>query len=306
MSCKPSVGTIFDIQRYSLHDGPGLRTTVFFKGCPLNCKWCSNPESQKPNIEYYILSLNCIGCGSCISICPRGAMSLGTDGYAKIDREVCTSCGQCADVCPSNAIKVYGQTTSILEVLEIIKRDIPFYRSSGGGITLSGGEPTLQHIFAKELLSNCRLYGISTAIETCGFTALENIKNLVPFLDYIYFDVKHVISYKHYEGTGVDCERILYNLKALSLLHENITIRIPIVPTFNGDKESTNTIADWISKNVPNISVELMAYHNFGENKYEILGREYQMKGTKAPSSEDMSVISEIFKDKGIQSTIIN
>lgn len=305
MKSKKTEGIIFNIQRYSLHDGPGVRTVVFFKGCGLRCKWCSNPESQEHTRELYISTLQCIGCGKCVISCPCEALSI-SEGNIVLNRILCNQCGFCATQCPSGAIQFYGKEQNAEEIFKIVLRDKVFYRNSGGGITLSGGEPTLQPILAYELLSMCKEEGINTAIETCGFTSWENIEVLLPLLDYIYYDVKHVIPEKHLAGTGSDCTLILSNLKKLASVRKSgLVIRVPIIPGFNDDKRSINAIAEWIDGNLTGISVEIMAYHRYGEKKYELLGRKYQMKeGSKLKEGVIESIVSA-FKSKNIRCSIL-
>jgi len=302
---KKTEGIIFNIQRYSLHDGPGLRTVIFFKGCQLRCKWCSNPESHEFKRELYVSTLQCIGCGQCIKVCPQKALSK-VDGCIVIDRALCKSCDLCTELCPSGAIQFYGKAQTAYEVFKTVLRDATFYRNSNGGVTLSGGEPTLQPDFAYEILSMCKEEGINTAIETCGFTRWENLEKLLPLLDYVYYDVKHVISAKHVAGTGSDCSIILANLKKLISVKHDVVIRIPVIPSFNDDKHSIDAIIDWIDTNLSGISVEIMAYHRYGEGKYELLGREYQMKNVNNLSTEVMENIVSTFKSKSIDCRLLS
>lgn len=303
---KKVKGIVFNIQRFSLHDGPGLRTVVFLKGCNLRCKWCSNPESQEFMPELYVSTLQCIGCNKCIDVCPNNALSKSKiDVQVLIDRTLCSGCGSCTEQCPSGAIQFYGKIQTADEIFKIVLRDSAFYRNSDGGITLSGGEPTLQSDFACEILSLCKEEGINTAIETCGFTSWANLEKLLPLLDYIYYDVKHVISSKHLAGTGSDCSVILSNLKRLVSLKQNIVIRIPIIPDFNDDQESIDAIVTWIDANLSGVSVEIMGYHRYGEGKYKLLDREYQMKNCNKLTPNIMKTIVSTFKSKNINCRIL-
>lgn len=306
MTYDDVTGNLFNIQRFSLHDGPGLRTVLFFKGCGLRCKWCSNPESQSSLKELYISALQCIGCGTCVRACPHGTVHLSNGGVS-IDRATCMSCGVCVHECPSGAIQFYGREYTAKEVLEFVLKDAAFYQSSGGGVTLSGGDALMQPDFAFAVLSLCKEYGINTAIETCGFAPWEYLERLSGILDVIYFDVKHVVSKSHLKGTGVGCEEILANLKKLVVTHNNVVVRIPVIPGFNDDEQSKNSIITWIAQNLPQrVHVELMAYHNYGARKYEFLNREYLMKNAAPPQTSAMELFRTAFADKGIDCNIIN
>lgn len=297
---------IFDIQRYSLHDGSGLRTVVFFKGCPLRCMWCSNPESQGRGREIFISDMNCIKCSSCVRRCPREALSFNEFQTLELDRSKCDLCGECISACPSGAVRYYGEKYDLEGVLNVIRRDVPFYRCSGGGVTISGGEPLQQWEFAKALLEACREEGIDTAMETCGFGPWEDLKELAPLLEQIFYDLKHVDRERHVIGTGQDCLLILDNLKKLVSIHDNVVIRIPVIPGFNGDTGNIGKIVDWIHSNARGVPVELMAYHRYGEKKYESLGREYPLRGVPSLSRAEMDYLTDMFLDKGIQCRQIN
>lgn len=306
MSSKEKEVVIFDIQRYSLHDGLGLRTVVFFKGCPLRCMWCSNPESQESKKEVFVSELNCIGCGTCVEVCPKGALSLDASKVPTLDRAKCDLCGDCVRACPSAALRFFGEVYDLEGVMKVIRRDVPFYRCSGGGVTISGGEPLQQWQFAKALLEACNLEGIDTAMETCGFAPWKNLEVLLPLLGQVFYDIKHVNRERHLVGTGQDCTMILENLKKLVTIHPNVVIRVPVIPGFNADREDMDRITEWISVNAGNIPVELMAYHRYGEKKYDSLGRPYPLKGFPLVSQEEMDDLKALFEEKGISCRQIN
>ena len=270
-------GIITNIQVYSIHDGPGIRTLVFLKGCPLSCRWCCNPECINREIEIEFFNLKCIGCGACLMACTKGAINpdleVGT-GF-KIDIEKCDKCGDCIKTCLPHALKFVGERMSVDEVLDRVKKDRVFYMKSGGGVTISGGEPLYQFEFTRELLEGCYDENIHTAIETCGFASWEKYRELLKYLDLILYDIKHMISKSHQEITGRPNEPILENLKKLSQDGTPIIIRLPLIPDHNLDDENIKATAEFIST-LDNIEeVNLMPFHQFGKDKYERLCREY-------------------------------
>lgn len=295
-TCK---GLIFNIQRFSIHDGPGIRDLIFFKGCPLSCKWCSNPESQDsfPEIAY---SLDrCIGyikCGQCSNVCEIKAINGSSEGKVKIDKTLCNNCGKCAEVCPAKAIKLFGQYVSVDEVVAIAEEDSAFYSRSGGGITVGGGEPLSQTDFVHELLKKCRDHGLDTAIETAGYGDWGAIQKACIYANLIFYDIKCMDSKKHKEFTGVSTELILENIKRLSISfpQKSIIVRTPIIPGFNDSVEEIQTIANFIRvmKNLK--EYELIPYHGFGEAKYYQLGREYPFRGLKGPSQKRIKFLKSV------------
>ena len=281
-------GVIFNIQKFSVHDGKGIRTIVFFKGCPLNCKWCSNPESQKMQPEHAFNHMRCIGadvCGRCIGVCQSGAMQL-ENGRFLADMSKCKQCLQCANACPSGAQTLYGESKTVSEILRRVEEDGVFYARSGGGLTLSGGEVLAQPQFAVALLREARRRHIHTAVETCGLAPYKVIAEACQYLNELIFDVKHSSSVKHKEFTGVDNTIVLENLKQLAKDFPNlpITVRTPVVPGFNDTWEEISDIFSIIPKG-KNIRYELLEYHRMGEPKYEYLGREFPYKGIVADKS---------------------
>lgn len=292
-------GVIFNIQRFSVHDGAGLRDLILMKGCPLRCLWCSNPESQNPKPEVAFNQGRCIGCkecGWCLSACPLSAITVAEDGKIRIDRTLCNNCGECAAVCPAQAIKFMGEYRSIDDVVKLIEEDSAFYSRSGGGITVGGGEPSVQADFVSALLEACRKRGIDTAIETCGHGRWEDMEKVCRYADLIFYDIKHMDSSKHRAFTGAGNEMILENLKRIADRFPNTPIiaRTPVVPGYNDSEENIQAIADFLT-GIPGIrEYELLPYHGFGEPKYHQLGRKYQLSALKAPSQEHVAKLKRI------------
>lgn len=274
-------GNIVNIQRYSLHDGEGIRTVVFFKGCNLRCSWCSNPESLKKEPEIYFDDKKCIGiveCGSCLKACKNGALHTNNK-LIQINRQICINCLLCVNECPSKAIGVYGKSVTIDEVLDVIQKDEFFYSRSGGGVTLSGGEILLQPEFASELLKRIKKLRINTAIETSGYGNFEKLKSIAKYADIIYFDIKSLDNQKHYEYTGVSNNLILENLKQLYKLvgKKIIIIRTPIVPGFNDSEKELRNIINFLDS-IGKFQYELLKYHRYGSIKYEKLGIKFKFE----------------------------
>lgn len=276
-----SCGFVFNIQRYSLHDGPGIRTLVFLKGCPLRCRWCSNPESQRLEPELAYNEDKCIGTGECThckDVCPGGAVRENDKGLVGLDRALCQECFQCADSCPSHALSVFGKFMTVDEVLQAVEADGVFYGRSGGGMTLSGGEPLAQADFACELLKEAKRRRINTSIETCGFVEWKDLERVCGYLNSILFDIKSMDPVKHKEFTGVSNERVLGNFQRLCERFPNLPkrVRTPVIPGFNDTEEDIEAIVDFI-RDKPNVEYELLAYHRLGQPKYQYLGRQYTL-----------------------------
>lgn len=286
---KKKQGYVFNIQHFTVHDGPGIRTMVFLKGCPLQCRWCSNPESQKPLPELGCNSRKCIGtaeCGRCIEACVAGAIRKDHAHGILIDRELCTDCLACAEICPSKALNAFGSLMSIDQVLKVVEDESIFHSRSGGGMTLSGGEPLLQAEFSLELLKEAKRRRIDTAMETSGHTAWGNLAEACGCLNTILFDIKSMDDRKHVESTGVSNRLILENFKKMCHGFPDLTIlvRTAVVPGFNDTEEELFAIADFI-KGRPNVAFEPLVYHRFGQPKYGYLGRNYMLAETR--SDED-------------------
>lgn len=266
-------GVIFNIQRYSIHDGPGIRTTVFLKGCPLKCFWCQNPESQVIKPEIFLDRKKCTLCGRCIVVCPTGATSLSKESLA-IERSACTGCRKCVEVCPNEARRLVGRNVTVDEVIRHVLRDVRFYENSGGGVTLSGGEPTAQPHFALSILKKCKGAGLHTAFDTCGYVSWTMMKKLLDHTDLVLYDLKHMDPKKHYEATGKDNRLILRNVKRIAG-HKPLRIRVPIIPGFNDTPGEIRAIAHFVKKALNSAPIDLLPYNRLGENKYELLERNY-------------------------------
>lgn len=293
-------GLVFNIQKYSVHDGPGIRTIVFLKGCPLKCQWCANPESQHPHSDLLYNPNKCIGtgeCGYCLKACKAGAIT-EIEGKVAINRELCTLCGDCAEACPAKAVEICGVLMTVDEVLNIIEEDSTFYTRSGGGVTLSGGEPLFQADFAGRLLAEAKQRGLDTAIETTGFAEWENITKVLKYTDTVYYDIKCMDSQKHKKYTGVSNEKILFHFKKICTEFPDIAIRVrtPVIPGFNDTKQDIMAIVDFIKGISRHIEYEVLPYHRFGESKYASLGRTYLLKGVPTLEQEKLTELEEYTK----------
>lgn len=292
-------GTIFNIQRFSLHDGPGIRTTVFFKGCPLSCIWCQNPEglSRDPlKIRHF---QKCIGCYSCIEQCPQGAVKKGTAGPLT-DPDLCCSCFYCVDICPTAAVEKVGQRVTAEGLLAELLKDRLVFEESGGGVTFSGGEPFMQQEFLFEMLRLLQQEGVHTSVETCGYTAWQNLKQAARLTDLFIYDLKLVDDDQYMKYTGVSGNVILSNLKKLVSSGVEIQVRMPLIKGINDDKYSLEKAADYLLEAGINY-IELIPYHNYGEAKYKKIGREYQLKGMSKYSNEDLNKAKMILNRCGIR-----
>jgi pyruvate formate lyase activating enzyme len=295
-------GLVFNIQRYSIHDGPGIRSTVFFKGCPLRCKWCSNPESLNQVAELMVREARCNSCGRCIKVCAPGALSLAASGL-RLDRGKCDLCLKCIEACWEDAIELAGRQMSVEEVVEECSKDELFYRNSAGGVTLSGGEPLLQADFALELLSALKAGGFSTALDTCGHIPWETLRKALEFTDLVLFDIKHIDAEEHRDGTGVDNKLILSNLeKAVTANKSRTWIRLPVIPGYNDGDRYMQVLAERL-QGMKAEKISLLGYHEWGRAKYQSLGRAYQLNGRTPLTSERMCEIIAIFKAKGLDAT---
>lgn len=289
-------GVLFNIQRYSLHDGPGIRTIPFFKGCPLACKWCSNPESQRPQPELIFKKSNCIRCGKCIDACKQRAIS--ADNPFFIDRERCIQCGDCTRVCPTQALEMKGKRMTVSEVMRELQKEENLYRRAGGGVTLSGGEPLAQPEFARELLKACKEKGWHTAIETTGFTSKAVIEDVFPWVDLALTDIKAIDPRVHEQNTGVNNRQILENLIRISFITKTI-VRIPVIPGVNDNAQEIRSIAEFARLMSGVDTLHLLPYHTFGENKYHLLGRIYPLSAAKTHSPEKMDTLKNVVESMG-------
>jgi pyruvate formate lyase activating enzyme len=294
-----SRGLVFNIQKFSLHDGSGIRTLVFLQGCPLACRWCSNPEGQARLPELAFDPKKCIGwveCERCVRACGPGALTRSEDGKVRLDRDLCDGCGECAKACPSLALEVLGRTMSVEEVMSVVEEDSGFYARSAGGLTLSGGEPLAQARFAGELLKAARSRGIDTALETSGHCRWQDLEDVCGHADQVFYDVKTMDPAKHEDQVGVGNARILRNLRQLCERFPDlpIVVRTPIIPGFNDSPEEVAAIAAFIAGLPGSRRYELLPYHGFGEPKYRRLGKEYPLCGLEAPTEERMARLREV------------
>lgn len=275
--------TIFDIQRGSYVDGPGIRTTVFMKGCNLDCAWCHNPESQNAKPQRMFYKNKCVLCGKCVTVCPSGALTF--DNSPVLNPEKCTLCGKCALWCPADAISVCGKTMDTETVFREVRKDKAFYETSGGGVTVSGGECMLYPDFVAELLDKCKNDGIGTAVDTAGNVPFGSLEKVIPFTDIFLYDIKCVTPEAHKKFTGVINNRILDNYKLLISMEKRVIVRVPMTTECSANDEEFPKIAAFLNEYKPE-KVELLPYHALGENKYRAIGREPEI--FHAPSKEDM------------------
>ena len=287
-----SDGIIFNIQRYSIHDGPGIRTTVFLKGCPLNCWWCQNPESQLSGREMIFWGDRCIGCGACSTICPSDAIQL-KNGIPVTEKEKCILCGKCIEKCPALAREMIGKKLTIEEVIKEIEKDLVFYEESGGGVTFSGGEPLGQSEFLESLLVCCQKKKIHTAVDTSGYISWKILSKISSKVDLFLYDLKIMDSGRHKKYTGISNEIIIENLKKLSSVHRNIFIRFPVIPGINDDSQNIKEMGEFLSS-LKIAQVNLLPYHYIGIDKYRRLGRIYKLVTTQPPSEEKLFEVSVI------------
>lgn len=293
-------GTIFNIQKYSVNDGPGIRTVVFLKGCPLRCQWCSNPESQLPKPQILWERRKCLHCHHCVSICPQGALSAVGDRI-QVDTKLCDECGKCISECPAHTLKMEGERKTVQQVLDVVMQDLPFYEESGGGITLSGGEMLMQPDFSLSLLLAAKEEGLHTCCETTGFAASDTFEKVTNPIDLILFDMKHWDAARHKEKTGVSNELPVENMRRAIEKGKDVLPRIPVIPGFN---DSISDAVEFSGKlrSIGADRCQLLPFHQFGENKYDLLGKEYAYQDTAALHREELEKYHQTFIDNGIQS----
>lgn len=285
----PLQGTIFDIQRYSTHDGPGIRTTVFMKGCNLRCYWCHNPESLRPQPEVLFLAAKCIGCGRCAAACEHAAMT----APGRIERDACAGCGACAKACPPKALVLSGRRATVEEILAEAEKDAAFYRRSGGGVTVSGGEALLQADFVAELLCALRRRGIHTAVDTAGDVPFSAFEAVLPHTDLFLFDIKAADPELHRQGCGRDNLRILANLRRLCGAGAPVRLRVPVIPGFNDTPEAMTAIGEIIGSLPGRRPLDLLRFHRMGEAKYGHLGQAYRAGELEPPDDEKMRLLAK-------------
>ena len=294
---------VTNIQGYSIHDGPGIRTVVFLKGCPLRCKWCANPENLEAAVQIGFLHNLCQGCGRCAKACPNGAILPGPD--RRIDREKCQRCGACVKACYYDALVSYGEERTAEDVFDKVRRDKMFYESSGGGVTVSGGEPLTHPQFVAELFTLCHAEGINTCVETCGCVPREAFETVASLTDYFYFDLKIMDPQKHQQYTGMDNRQIHENARWLAAQGANILFRQPIIPGVNSGEDNVRATAEFIcSLGREDLAIQLMPYHRMGSSKYAALDMPYELEALQIMPAEEINAIEALYKELGVQCTV--
>jgi pyruvate formate lyase activating enzyme len=299
-------GKVFNIQRYSIHDGPGIRTTVFINGCPLRCVWCQNPESQSMIPSIFFMSERCTGCGKCVETCPEKAITI-VDGKATTDRSFCKGCGICAEVCPNEARDLMGKEMTAEEVFKEANSDAIFYQGSGGGVTISGGDPVAQPDFVIAILKMCKNAGLHTALETSGVAEWYILKKILPYTDMVLYDFKHMDAEEHTRFTGKSNRLALENAKKIITEFSNIVFvaRVPVIPGHNDSEENVTGTARFIAQELENsIKVHLLPYHKLGVSKYERLEDPGKIIFIEPPSEEHMERLRQLVESAGLTGVV--
>lgn len=294
---------VLDITRMTIHNGPGLRTLILFKGCPLSCRWCSTPESQAKEIEIGINRKKCNLCGNCFSICPVDAIST-VNGNVIIDRKKCNKCTKCAEVCHPGAIQILGRYMSVSDLLVEAEKDKTFYNNSGGGVTLSGGEPLLEPDFNSKLFKALKNAGISIGVDTCGYVPWKNISQVLEYVDFFLWDIKHMDPEEHRVLTGVRNELILTNLKACSDRGTPLYIRIPVIPGCNDSEKNIRATCEFVKELRSVRQIDLLPVHHLGRARYEALDRPYPIADIQLINDERMQLLKTLVESYGIRCTI--
>lgn len=293
-------GIIFKLERFRLDDGPGIRTTIFVKGCPLRCLWCSNPESQNPNPEIVYNESLCIqGCQECIKVCPENSITRKDERI--VINDLCKKNYKCVEVCDAEALKKVGEKVSVENLLKEIERDISFYQESNGGVTVSGGEPLTSKEFTTDILKACSEKGIHTTLDTSGYGEMDEVLN---YTDLVLLDIKHMDPQMHKKYTGVSNEIILENAKEINARNIPMIIRVPVIPEVNNTKENIQQLIDFL-KQLNIIRIEFLPYHRLGVDKYKLLGWEYQLDSIPLPTTTDLDTIKQLCNFHGIQCKIV-
>jgi pyruvate formate lyase activating enzyme len=298
-------GTVFNIQRYSIQDGPGIRTTVFLKGCPLRCQWCSNPESQEPYPEIAHRDSLCTKCLKCLEVCPTHAITLGEKTIA-IDRKLCNNCGKCVAACLPGALKLFGDKMSVGQVFQEVEKDMEFYRASGGGVTVSGGEPLYQPDFVAALFELCRGKSIHTCIETSGCASIKALEKVLKLTSLVLFDIKIISPTAHKKWTGLPNDSILRNLELVVKSRVPLIIRVPLIPGVNDTEDELKNIASFAASALKEPRrVDLLPYHRFGMGKYQQLDRKYKLADMVTQKEAAVQQAKQLFESYGLEVEIV-
>jgi pyruvate formate lyase activating enzyme len=300
---KAVTGRVFEIERYAINDGPGIRTLIFLKGCGLGCLWCSNPESQNAHPQLVHYAKKCLECKACVSICERDALSLVSGGIV-IQRDRCDGCGACISVCNTQALVLLGKSMTPEETVAEVLKDEPFYQRSGGGVTFSGGEPLMQGEFVLRVAELCKEHYISTAVETCGFVSWDTFMRVLPAIDLFLYDLKEMDPERHREYTGVKNDLVLENFIKLAGTGKEIIVRVPVIPGYNDRDENFKMIIDFIRRYATGSRVDLLPYHRLGKPKYDRLGMTYIPESVDPPPPSRMERLKEEFMQAGFQVSI--
>lgn len=298
-------GMVFDIQRFAIHDGPGIRTSIFLKGCPLNCCWCQNPEGQSDVSQLMYFFNKCMKCHTCIQVCPENALSASPpSGEIHIDHQSCTLCGACVQSCPAAALAIEGGEMSVDEIIDAVLKDKIYYDVSGGGITITGGEPLSQPDFTIGIARRAHEEGLHTVLESSAFTDLHVLDELKKWIDLFLLDIKVISPIYHKKWTGVSNETILENIRYLSMTDADILVRIPLIPGYTANLENLEGIAEFLAILPRRVPCEMLNFNPLAKNKYRMLGRDYALSArTERFDAAEMEAFTMIFRDKGLVAT---
>lgn len=297
---SPLQGQIFSIDRFVAEDGPGIRTTVFFKGCPLRCIWCHSPQAIAAQPQLAFNNNRCIGCGACVKACSRNAQIISTS-ERRVLWEKCDNCGKCAEQCPSKALEIVGEWLTVEQIMNILERDIVYYKNSGGGVTFSGGEPMAQPHFLASCLEKCKDRGIHTALDTCGLAKWSFFRDVLPYVDLLLYDIKHMNAAKHKLYTGVDNKLILDNLVRISQRGKPIWVRFPLIPGYNDSEKNLQQVAEFVKPLMAVEKVSLLPYNKASGVKYQFIGDKYRLERLIPHTREKVERFVEIFTHHGLK-----